>query len=374
MKYRYLFTVLFLFASVASRAQLGADGFYRIQNTKTTRYVRLIDNKGQVDLNTTSVDLGALQTVMYFENVVSDPSSVIYFSHMSGDEYNISCQGMNMVDMIGFGLRMQKLGSGHYVAFQEQKGLRKILNDLRGTSVYGAVLTNDSEYKEWDVLPLNSENYFGVTPDITVSGKYYKALYTGFAYDFQSAGMKAWYISQVDTKYGICVMKQISGTVPAATPVFVECSSDVPTANRLDVLVSDAANPQDNLLNGVYFDNSNKKHYNRVEYNKEDMRVLGLNADGKLAFVTDQSLGFMPANSCYLRIANAPSELVVMLEEDYLAYVKEAEENSGIDTPEDGPEQDRQIYAIDGRKMNCRLEELPAGVWIVDGKKFIVRD
>lgn len=381
MKIRTLLTVMSLLSALPSSAQLGADGYYRIQNTNTTRYVKLIDDKAEVDLNTTSVDLGALQTVMYFDNVVSDASSVIYLSHIKGDEYNIVCQGLDMAKIVGFGLRFQKLSNGHYVAFQEQKGLRKILNDLRGTSLYGAVLTNDATCKDWDILPINDDNYFGIIPDIESGGKYYKSFYSDFAFTFKSSGMKAWYVKQVDSKNGICVVEEITGVVPAATPVFIECSSKNPSQNRLDLKLVSVTAIRDNLLNGVYFDNSNKKHFNRVDYNKSNMRVLGINADGKLGFVTSQSLLSIPANTCYLGVSDAPQELVIMLDDEYQAYLDELEksEENNKDPEDNAVEQhisDGQahvIYGLDGKLMNCPLESLSKGVWIVDGRKFIVQ-
>lgn len=392
MRKNWYLTIVLLLSSLHVNAQLGADGYYRIQNTVTTRYVQMIDNKGEVDLNTTSVDLGALRTVMYFDNVAYDPATIIYISHIQKDEYNISCQGMNMVDMIGFGLRFQKLSSGHYVAFQEQQGLRKVLNDLRGTSLYGAVLTNDASCKEWDLLPVNDNNYFGIKPDFEINGKYYKSFFAAFPFDLKSEGMKAWYVKQVDTTYGICVVEQIDGTVPAATPVLIECSSNLPEKNRLDIKMPSSDKLAGNLLQGVYFDNSNKKHYNRVAYTKSNMRLLGVTADGTLGFVTDQTLDFMPMNSCYLKADGAPEELAIMQEDEYEEYLKNAEtpDDPGNDDPNPGQKDDPEdtsvalpvssdeveyiIYSIDGRRVNCSVDELPAGIWIVNGRKFIVRD
>ena len=367
-----LLTLASLFISVSVNAQLGSDGYYRIQNTNTTRYVRLIDNKGEVDMNTTSVDLGALQTVMYFDNVVSDPSSVIYISHIANDEYDIKCQGMSLVKMIGFGMRFQKLKSGHYVAFQEQRGLRKVLNDLSGSSVYGAVLTNDATLREWDIVPISDENYFGIKPDFEKDGKYYKSFFADFPFKFKSAGMKAWYVKQVDSEHGVCVVEEITGTIPASTPVIIECSSDSPRDNMLDIQAAGAAPLSGNLLNGVYFDNSNKKHYNRVEYTSSNMRVLGITADGKLGYVTDQSLKFIPMNSCYVKADGAPAELLAMDEASYKDYLDSLPSDSSV--PSIGNDVDCEIYSIGGIRVNCKVSELPAGIWIVNGRKFIVRD
>ena len=80
-------------------AQLNGNGYYRVQNKQTQRYIRVIDNKGSVNLATTNADLGALETVKPFERVVSDPASIIYIEK-AGDGYNLKAQGTSSYNII----------------------------------------------------------------------------------------------------------------------------------------------------------------------------------------------------------------------------------------------------------------------------------
>ena len=89
---KILFYLFVLSAVNSVFAQYDGSGYYRVQNKVTERYIRVIDNKGSVNLSTTDADLGALETKKYFENVVSDPASIIYIT-AAGDGYNFMAQG-----------------------------------------------------------------------------------------------------------------------------------------------------------------------------------------------------------------------------------------------------------------------------------------
>ena len=100
-------TLLLLFIlSVANIAFAQVTpGYYRVQNKKTERYIRVIDNKGSVDFASTSADLGALETKKYFENVVSDPATIIYITP-KGDGYDFECQGTTSYSIIGYYVKL----------------------------------------------------------------------------------------------------------------------------------------------------------------------------------------------------------------------------------------------------------------------------
>jgi hypothetical protein len=84
----------------------------------------------------------------------------------------------------------------------------------------------------------------------------------------------------------VALMKEVKdGFVPAATPVIVECASANYSDNRLDAFASGGSEVSGNCLGGVYFNNNNKKHLNRVAYDPNTMRILG-----KLAMVLLVSL------------------------------------------------------------------------------------
>ena len=64
--------------TLSAYAQLNGNGYYRAQSSEQGRYIRIIDNRGSVNLSTTEADMEALRTKAGFENVVSDPATIIY--------------------------------------------------------------------------------------------------------------------------------------------------------------------------------------------------------------------------------------------------------------------------------------------------------
>jgi hypothetical protein len=126
--------------------------------------------------------------------------------------------------------------------------------------------------------------------------------------------MEAYYVDNINETTGKVHVKEITGGVPASTPVIVKCSAQTPASNKLDVGASTSGSASGNQLTGVYFCNPNAgaAHTNVKEYDPTTMRVLGTASDGSLAFVKDNSLQYIPANTAYITVsASAPDVLLV---------------------------------------------------------------
>ena len=315
-------------STVSGFAQLSGDGYYRVQNQRTERYITIVDDRGSVNVETTDADLAALKTVMGFERVVSDPASVIYIKKMTTG-YDIQSQGTGSYNIVGYEMRITDLRNGTYAAYATAKGLTKYLSDAipnwmmdEEEKIYGSVVTNSQESRYWYIKPVKNADdyYFDIAPDISVGGSYYKSFYAAFGFSFASQGMTAYYVSAVDKARGCVVIKPITGNVAPATPVIVKCSSAQPASNKLNLLNSTGKGPTDNKLSGVYFCNpdAGKNHTNVVNYLSNAMRVLGKDADGSLAFVKPTDLKYIPANTAYLAVtADAPATLKVLTETEY---------------------------------------------------------
>ena len=81
-----------------------------------------------------------------------------------------------------------------------------------------------------------------------LDGKYFTTLYVDFAYTLPE-GVKAFTISKVNEQ-GVAVGKELTGTIPAQTPVLLEADVADVAGKTLIPTVSDAAAPSDNLLKG----------------------------------------------------------------------------------------------------------------------------
>ncbi|MBR6629312.1 MAG: InlB B-repeat-containing protein [Bacteroidaceae bacterium] len=319
---RFISILIGLLSLTVAFSQLNGDGYYRIRNVGSQRYIVVTDNKGSVDIATTSADLGAVKLIKDFSNVVSEPGSVLYVNEENG-QYRFVSQGTDTHEIIGYDLKLKKNADGSYKAYQEY-GTRLYLCDARKEDTVDGVLSTRSDasnYRDWNILPLNTEeNYFGISPEFFYAESYYSTIYASFPFTFKSAGMQAYYVSMIEN--GIAVLSEIvDNIVPASVPVIIKSSSNLAENNRLNIADNKAVAPKDNQLQGVYFHNTSRAHNNLTPYKPETMRVLGLTSSGKLGFIK-ADIDYLPANKAYLNVSEGtPDELEVMTKQEYEAFM-----------------------------------------------------
>ena len=309
--------------TLSAFAQLSGDGYYRVHNYVTGRYVYVTDDKGKLDYATTSADMYAIQLWKGFEKASSDPATVCYIKAVDG-KYDILAQGTGIYEIISSYVSLRKNGDGTYYAYGSKEGITKYLGDGEKGDVDEGVMSDatSGNYRKWYITPINTADgsYLGVKGAVRAGGKYYTPYYASFPFSFASSGMKAYYVSKIG--YGMAVMKEVTGTVPAEMPVFIMQSSQAASSNRLNV-GGTATAPAGNMLKGVYFNNDMPSHYNRVAYNSSTMRMLGVTSTGAIGFVTAK-INFIPANYSYLSVpAGTPAELKLVTEAEYEAFLKE---------------------------------------------------
>lgn len=327
--------------TLSANAQLNGDGYYRAQSSEQGRYIRIIDNRGSVNLQTTDADMEALRTRAGFENVVSDPATIIYIKKMNKG-YDFQSQGTGSYQIISYEVLLDDMGDNKYWCFASKSGMTKYLADQlidyemlpwlddeekEEYLNHGRLVTNiapdyeGGKYLDWNILPVKDAEgfYFGLQPNVSASDGYYQTFYAAFPFTFLSEGMSAWYVSKVNEATGKVIIKEVTGGVPKSTPVIIKCASQNAASNKLNVGASTSGTADGNLLTGVYFCNpdAGPKHTNVVAYDANTMRVLGTAADGSLAFVKDNNLKYIPANTAYITVsASAPAILKVTDKEE----------------------------------------------------------
>lgn len=311
-----------LLIAVSVQAQLSGNGYYRVQNVYTSRYVRVIDSYGSIDIASTTADMTAIQTIKKFDNVCSDPASIIYIEKKTVG-YNLFCQGTNTYSIIGYYPLISNNGNDTYKAYAENKGMVAYLADEISSSIEGVVVSNSKKSRDWYIFPVSQADnkWFGVKPDINIGNLHALSFFAEFPFTFASPGMQASIVTKIDDKLGAVVYKKWEGEVPGATPVIIRCASADPTNNRLDIHTSTSKAPKENLMKGVYFRNPKNKdtnpHHNVVNNDPATMRILGVTSDGSLGFVqcTDN---YLPRNRAWISVsASAPAELKLVTEEEY---------------------------------------------------------
>ena len=76
---RFLFLLSLITVLISNvSAQFNGNGFYRVQNRGTNRYMFIVDNTGRLDKVREDGDFGALQLIKGKEKTISDPASILY--------------------------------------------------------------------------------------------------------------------------------------------------------------------------------------------------------------------------------------------------------------------------------------------------------
>lgn len=386
MKKLLLYALLGAFA-LPVLADLPSNGFYRIQNAYTKRYAYLLDNKGSVNVGSTSADVGALELFLDQDKKVSDPSTIFYIEQATSNKnkYNISGQGTNLYsffnEYVNFIDGKAYDGKSTVMVYASNSGVVRYLGDKRSNlSAEEGMPSVDckGDDRKWylNTLEPEGDDYFGVTPTLEADGKYYHPLYTSFPFSAYSEGVKFYAVTEIDPR-GAVLYKEIEGSIPAGTPVIVECASASPSDNRLNIGVSASA-VSGNLLKGVYFDNPERAHFNRTAFDKETMRVLGVK-DGRLAFV-EGDYEYLPRNQAYLQLTDPASysvkEFPLMTPEEhdeFVANYKDPNDTPGdvdIVSAVDGAEGQIIVYTSDGRMVGrydsaSDLSALPRGLYLL---------
>lgn len=372
---------LLLLSPLALYAQLSGTGYYRVENYKTGRYFTMIDDRAwlMTTPSTQDINTGAFRLIKPFDEVVaSNPATICLLTKNTNVKYNVSGQGLDLYQRVQTYLEFrQNAGNGAYtIGGSGSAGgvtLTKYLTDTErvGNDVaLRTVETNLNDYAYWNIRPINSKYYFGIKPAFKASldgadSLYYTSMYASFAIELNS-NVKAYYITEV--RDGYAKIRELTGSVPGATPVLYECTGATAADNKVNLLFTSSTTAPANRLKGVYFCNDvdeSTGHRNVTAYSASTMRILGRAADGRLAFVKPSSLLYIPANTAYLQVsAGSP---------DVIYVVKEIPDGIEAVTASDVKARQRGVFSLSGQRLADTADGLPKGVYIVNGRKTIIK-
>lgn len=370
----------------------GGEGYYRVQNYRTERYVRVTDNRGSLNMQATTAELGAIELWKGQESAISDPATVIYVIDLEGKggkgrDFDLQTQGTGVKSIIDYPVSIienMKTTPVTHRLFGRNSGLTRYIGD--GTASASVIdmergyttsqLEGNDEANFWIFHKITTDDsqYFGITPEFQNGDDYYATLYAGFPFSTASEGMTVYYVSRSGN--GLAALKEVTGTVPAGTPVVVKCSSATPKGNKLNI-GGNASAISGNKLGGVYFHNEDiLVHKNLTPYDKETMRVLGTLSDGSIGFVT-ADFKYLPRNKAYLTVpAGSPAEIRLVSEEEYdkSGITSVTTDNvsvriQGMTLIVEGDVSNVEVYTVTGqlvRRGNISRLQLPApGIYIV---------
>ena len=365
-------SLLFLtVCQIGIRAQI-SDGFYYVQNSYTGRYISIADNnKSHYNISIKSggkKTLGGLKAIKSWDDVRTYPSCIIYIRNVNGKNYDLEGQGSSLYQLTGGKLyaTLTPNGDGSYKA----TGTYKVTVTLGDTSSnkdksesYLGTATEDN-VSSWIPKRVDTgDNYIGIKPDVQADGAYFGTIFAGFAFKLASSGMKAYYISEASGSK--ITLKEISGTIPAKTPVIIKCTSSNPANNKIEPVTSGGTSISNNKLGGVYCATTTLKFTNVTLYDQTKMRVIGSD-NGKLAFVKASASDlfdskYLRANKAYLAVPSGSADIMT-------------ESGTGITTisTENISKDKEGLYTLTGIRIPDDVTPQP-GIYIKDGKKIVIK-
>lgn len=346
MKRLFLSFFLTLMTVVAAVAQITGDGYYRIvnyglyQKQGKTAFTTITYNRCEINMkagtgqNAEPVAMWDNNNSRYFIKDVqhADPAAVMYLTEpFSADKCNILAQGVSMRGDKMFNGTLRLRGSQNsYVIQATMSGTTATLFCSQTADGGHHILTGNiaDGYQYWSAYPIDSNNdinYFGVEPKLKAGNKYYAPYYVSFPFKTKSDGMKVYRVSLLTDKF--YALEEIQGIVPAKTPVLIECSSDDPSKNRLDILAPDTSAPEvgANSLVGNFFCNpfmDEDKYKDAVTpFDAKTMRVWNVDKDGNLVLSTataslsecfwhDSKVRCLNPNQSYVMVPSTAAETI----------------------------------------------------------------
>ena len=357
-------------------AQLNGTGFYRFRNAaQTSDYISLANDKFNYH-TCISIACGGLTAALssagqaralacagkYLStdiHMVNDadiiiPGTVIYAkkknTNPSNYDYNLINQGTSLLtlttglydgnmdlDFYDNYINIVKAsGSGATTLYTASITLKAQNNSMAnlGTRYFvddnGTFSINTSSSAtnaKWYIEPVT---HFNVQPEVELNGKWYTTLKVAFAFTLSGSVEKAYAITA--NSAGVLQYQEITGTIPAGTPVLLQCGSPnaadcqlipqgEPVFTAPQQVVNTNAPAADeaskytgtNLLGGTYYCNTdgtitfetktgtatfNANH----DTDTSGKYVIGKTADGKLGFIAATGTA-MPANKAWLTSA-----------------------------------------------------------------------
>ena len=370
MKRKVLISLFSILTAFQATAQV-ANGYYRVQNTSSTRYITMKDNAvGTVDYSSTNVDLSNIVTWRGFDYVKSNPASIIYVEQ-HGSQYDMKTQGTSLYEITSRRTYLDLLArDAGYIISISYNGMTGRLYDSEENEDEGYVKrSGNSAYQYWSFIPVDTENnYIGLQPTVQVGDNYYGTLYASYPFKAASSGIKFYYVNAIAE--GKCQLQEItSEVIPAATPLVFMCSSNDPANNKVTPVTDETTAPAGNMLGGTYFASTTSGHKVNVRYDESSMRVLGKNDAGELAFVKATSdyltkKHYIPMNTCWLNIPEEYTGDFKALSSGVYTGIR----NINADTKNKA---DNTIYTLTGTKANAKT--LRPGIYIQSGKKIVIK-
>ncbi len=378
---KFLMVFLTLAVALPAMAQISGDGYYRVRNASTSNYIAIANDK--FNYTTVISTAGGGLSSFFFDksnavrralicagkylstdiHMVNDPDIVLpgaliyavgqYEDSDNDNDYNLIGQGTSLLTLTSgtYPGTSRFTFSNRYINIKRSSGTGA--NTLYTASIHlkddsgtgnlglryfvddnGTFAINESSSATNAKWYVEKVTHFNVQPEVELNGKWYTTLKVPFAFTLSGSVEKAYAITTVSN--GILAYQEITGTIPAGTPVLLQCGSPnaadcqliptgMPKFTAPDSSVEASAPVADesssytgtNLLGGTYYCNTDGNLTFETKSGTSSFAathttaasgkfVIGKDANGKLGFITatgNVEGNVMPANKAWLTSA-----------------------------------------------------------------------
>lgn len=330
-----------LLVAIVASAQFSGSGFYRVHNAGTDSYICIRGTKFKKTTNPDAFWSCILMLPDSEQIHLSDPGSIVYIPDMG--QTSLCAQGVSTYTLTSLWLTIDTAvvnegGRPTYVARTRYNNFPCIFRDYGNGLTAGYLEAPESH---WWIEPVNENSmdtsFLGIKPvndRVTdAEGYYWGTMCCDFPFALPENGSVEGAYTVKEIKLGndglyyaepvkICGQGEI---VPAATPVLLKLKSASVSDNKV-VPVGEIANYTsmpivNDLLMGDYFSNF-FNHASLTDYSFIDEYIpeqsmeaspehmaLGVDAEGKLAFMPMPEGTYMAANSAWLSLALMDEEI-----------------------------------------------------------------
>ena len=350
----------------------------------------------------------------------------VFYLEKNGSQYNLKGEGTDLktittgqysagitVDFPGFYTNINSLGNNLYNIYIPVSASTtvKIIIPIKATITVGNYyfcdnagtfgVEKDASTKDeakWYIEPATTFNVKPLEKVKDKAGHYYTTLCVDFPFSIPSEGstvLAAYTVTGKDAE-GNAVLNQLSGVIPGATPVILECSSADAATNVLNIETTMAPASKGcadgavvslvgNCLQGRYFNapaaTYQYKNYlnqvsnpttanfttdgNKLTNDKSNYRVLNC-VNGVVGFYKLKNANAtMGANKAFLNIKDMPEVSVATAKRFSIETSGETTAITGI---HQDASKDEVIYDLQGRRVEHPSRH---GLYIVNGKKVV---
>lgn len=218
-------------------------------------------------------------------------------------------------------------------------------------------------------VPVNTDYYFEASQPVEIGDKHYALFRATFPFSIEFSNTKIYSVKEISDC--AILFEELYGMIDAEVPILIECLSISTPVNKNDlqkVALRSNGNKSDdfskkrgNLIGSLIAQKKNTYQ----DFVQPTHREFSVSSSGNLVF-TRPATSTLSANSAYVEVSPSAKESLAV-------FFDKREFDRFNESSYDGDAASRiEVYNLLGKKVN-NSGNLPAGIYIIGGKKTVIR-